>query len=114
MPIKATQKVQVITNGSMTGTSVINGTAQKVLSLSGCSFHLIWTGTPNGTFGVEVSNDGGTTFTAVTLSTTLSAAGAAGSHFINLDGIMADQIRCTYTNSSSTGTLNAYFVGKEQ
>ena len=113
MSAKRTHEIQVITSGSMTGTSVITSSTVRCDSMTSPSVQFVWTGTPNGTFVVEGSNDNAT-WTALTLSTSLTATGAAGNHLVNLFPFPFKWFRCTYTNSSSTGTLNAYFFGKEQ
>jgi hypothetical protein len=103
---------QIITNGSMTGTSVITSSIIDTTGLSSCSVHLVWTGTPNGTFLVKGSNDG-TTFTAITtIPASLVASGAAGDLLINLAPWPYAKFEVIYTNASSTGTLNAWFCGK--
>lgn len=83
---------------------------------------LVWTGTPNGTFNVQVSNSyeqdnwGNITSTgswdSVTLSPQPVAAGAPGSWSINLSNLGSPWIRVTYTHSSSTGTLNGWISTK--
>lgn len=102
---------QIITNGSMTGTSVITSSAVNTLRLIAPTIQFVWTGTPNGTFQIQCSNDG-VTWGNVTLSTSITATGSASDAEINLFPWGFKWFRCTYTNSSSTGTLNAFFCGK--
>lgn len=113
MAAKRTLSLQVITNGVMTGTNVLTSTTPNTECMDSASVHFIWTGTPNGTFAVQGSNDNAT-WTDVTLSSAITAAGSASSALINLFPWPFKYFRCTYTNSSSTGTLNAYFLAKEQ
>jgi hypothetical protein len=113
---------QVITNASMASsvTSLVIILNQK----TGCGYDLSWTGTPTGTFSVEVSNTFTTdgfgnvsnagNWTAVTLSGPISASGSADNAFINLAGLEAYAIRLVYTRVSGSGTLNAYICGKVQ
>lgn len=106
--------MNIITSGSMTGTSVLTSSVINTLSLSDGSIQFVWTGTPNGTFNIQGSLDGGTTWTNITTNPTpISASGAAGNHLINVYPWAFPSIRAIYTNSSSTGTLNAYFFGRE-
>lgn len=87
------------------------------------SYTIIWTGSPTGTFSVEVSNDysaggiNGTpanagTWVALTLSAGVSAAGSGDSAFVDIHGVAAYAIRLVYTRASGTGTLNATVAGK--
>jgi len=113
---------QVITNGSMTGTTAIHSQVTILTNLTQVGYMVSWTGTPNGTFSVEVSNDYSEnadgsvrntgTWTAVTLTGSPVASGSSGHGFINLDSIAAYAMRLTYTNASSTGTLQAYVSAK--
>lgn len=111
---------QLVTNASM-ATSV---TPVSPLSLDLCavgSFQVIWTGTPTGSFVVEVSNAdsdrSGATSNWVDISSlitpTLTApAGSAGSMYINLDNIGAKYVRIRYVATSGTGVLNVWGCGK--
>lgn len=83
---------------------------------------LVWTGTPTGSFAVQVSanydqdqngnvlNSGN--WVSVTLSPTVSAAGSADSAYIDLNQLSAPWIRVVYTKSGGTGTLNGWITGK--
>lgn len=86
------------------------------------SYDIAWTGTPTGTFTVEVSNtysknaDGSVknpgNWTALTLSAPTTATGTSGTGFIDVDQIAAYAIRLTYTPASGTGVLNAVVASK--
>src|SRR5687767_4867907 len=86
------------------------------------SYTVAWTGTPTGTFSVQVSNDyavdpsgavlNAGTWVALTLSASVAASGSDDSAFIDIDGVAAYAIRLKYTRSSGTGTLNATIAGK--
>jgi hypothetical protein len=80
---------------------------------------LIWTGTPTGTFGVQVSQNYNpnvepdtSTFTQLTLSPVPAASGSAGNYFIALICLPACYYQVTYTRTSGTGTLDVYIGGK--
>ncbi len=113
---------QVITDGSMTGTAVLTSLVTVIQNLTQIGYSVSWTGTAVGTFSVEVSNDysiyangavrNAGTWTAVTLTGTPTAAGVAGTGYISLTDIPAYAIRLKYTNTSSTGTLQAYINAK--
>lgn len=113
---------QVITNASMASSFV--GTAVNILYSHYVGIQFIWTGTPTGTLGVQVSNvpvvsgqifPGPGTFTALTLSDAsppiINPSGAPGSFYLDLT-IGAGWIQPTYTFGSGTGTMNAYLVAK--
>lgn len=73
------------------------------------SIHLVWTGTPAGTFTLQVSNDATDDPTAITNWTTVTgssqaAGGAAGDLFYDYCG-GARWVRAKFTFSASTGTL---------
>ena len=110
----------VITNGNMS--TSLTSEVTIIQKISYVSYSVAFTGTPVGTFSVEVSNDyalnpDGTvknsgTWTAVTLTSSPAATGSADNGFIDLSGISAYAIRLKYTRSSGTGTLNAVINGK--
>src|ERR1700691_3387351 len=104
----------VITNASMT-TSVIS-TPTIIQNLSMIGYDISWTGTPTGTFSVQVSNTYAVNaagqvynpgnWTTITLSSPTAAAGTSGNGFIDIDEMSAYAIRLVYTAASGTGTLN--------
>lgn len=117
----------VITNGAMTGN--ITSEVTVLQSLTRMSYAASWSGTsPVGTLSVQVSNDytldsagfvaNAGTWTTVTLNVTGSpvssvpVSGNTGTVFIDIDGIAAYAMRCVYTFTSGTGTLNVTIVGK--
>ena len=90
--------------------------------MSFVGYDVSWTGTPTGTFTVEVSNTyeqsgqgvvlNPGNWTALVLSATVTASGSAGNAYIDVRGISSDWIRLTYTPSSGTGVLNAVMSAK--
>jgi hypothetical protein len=114
---------KVIDGGSMTGTAVVTSDPTNISGLAGISYQFVWTGTPNGSFSFEVSNnhdpDRASSSTWTALSTSLisgysgiNPAGSASNSYIDLLGLQAKWVRCKYTNASSTGTLNAWAHAK--
>lgn len=83
-------------------------------------FH--YTGTPTGTFDIQVSNDynkqdpSGTQNSAgnwVSLGVSMTnPAGAAGDDFYDLNQMSAMWLRVVYTRTSGTGTLTVTAAGK--
>lgn len=102
--------------------STINSSALSIKFQENAYFQLIWTGTPTGTFNVQISNDhmqddngniqNAGTWETVTLNTAITAAGSGDSAGIIANGIPAPWIRVNYTRGSGTGTLNGYFSAK--
>jgi hypothetical protein len=115
-------KYQTVTNGSMTGTSTITSAVTNIQNMDNVGIQLNFTGTPNGTFFVQVSADyaqnsqgvvtNAGNWITVTLPTTPVAAGAANQIYIDMNQLSAPWIRFQYTNSSGAGTLNAFITGK--
>jgi hypothetical protein len=109
---------QVITAGSMTGTSVITSAITNIRGFDNIAYDIQFTGTPNGTFQVSVSSsydpitNPNAIFIPLTLSPSPVASGAAGQIGIDINQSGFQYIKLTYTNTSSTGTLNAYVSGK--
>ena len=117
--------IQIITNGAMTGTAVINSTPVPLDQIFGYAVQAIWTGTPNGTLKLQASCDAplNTTQTsnggpdAVTNWTDIAdssdmISGSAGSYMWNVDGAYYRYVRVVYVNTSSTGVLNVQITVK--
>lgn len=98
-----TKVVTIINAGTMTGTSAITSSTVDMSFSSLLSLQLVWTGTPNGSVVVQVSNDA-TTWSSYTI-TMPSIAGSAGNGAVQLADFAHQFVRVVYTNSSSTGVL---------
>ena len=104
----------------MTGN--VTSAVTVIQNLSQVGYDISWTGTPVGTFSVQISNtysQNGAgnvlnpgTWTTLTLSTTPTASGTASNGYIDIDACSAYAIRLVYTAGSSTGVLNATICGK--
>ena len=112
----------VIVNASMAQT--ITSLPTILNQKSGAGYDISWTGTPTGTFSVEISNtytvdsEGNTSnpgkWTPVTLSTSITASGSPDNAFINLAGLECYAMRLVYTFTSGSGVLNAVVCSKVQ
>lgn len=112
--------VHFVTNASMAST--INSSALSMKFQDNAYFQLVWTGTPTGTFNIQISNDhmqddrgnvqNAGNWETVTLNTAITASGSGDTAGIVVNGIAAPWIRLNYTASSGAGTLNAYFSAK--
>jgi hypothetical protein len=102
----------VISAGTMTGTTVITSKVVDASFVDNLSVQFVWTGSSvSGTLACQVSNDGVTYSTyTVTLPTISSSNGGNG--IAVFQAFPYKYLRFTYTNSSGTGTLNSYVVGK--
>jgi hypothetical protein len=110
---------QIITAGTMTGTAVITSNEVDVSGADIAAIDFTWTGTAVGTFTVEVAvhldpaTGAGVNWAVLTTSpATLSAAGTAGTIIVNLPNLGCSRLRAKYTNTSSTGVLNAWITAK--
>ena len=99
---------QSVTDGDMS--SDITSPSTNILYTDRVGFQLSWTGTPTGTFSVEISNDE-ISWVALTLSESIAAAGSADQAFIDCE-TAAKFIRLKYTAGSSTGVLQAKLTAK--
>lgn len=109
----------LITDTSM-GSS-ITSSAFNIQGLDNIGVQFNFTGTPTGTFYVQVSADyqavnglviNSGNWNSLTLNPVPAAAGAADSIGINIQEIAFPWMRVLYTRSSSTGTLNTWICGK--
>jgi hypothetical protein len=109
---------QVITNGSMTGTSTITSQVTEIRGFDNVSYEADFSGTPTGTFSVQVSNsydpitNPNAVFIPLVLSPTPVASGSSGVVGIDINQSGFKYIKIVYTNISGTGTLQAYISGK--
>lgn len=99
-----------ITSGDMSA-NVTQSTPTNIQYLDNVSIQLNFTGTPTGTFQVQVSLDKAN-WIALSLSPTPGATGAAGNILLDLNGLSMPWIRVAYLSTSGTGTLDAYISGK--
>lgn len=117
---KSLRSFQIFTAASMAGNLI--GTVSNIEFYDNIGVELVFTGTPNGTFSVDLSIDHvqdqngnvttAGTWTPITFSNPPVASGAAGSIYLDLNQLSAPWIRVRYTAASSTGTLNGWVCGK--
>lgn len=127
MPLKEVTPVFsifVAGNQTMTGTATLTSLPSNILYKDSVAIALNYTGTPNGTFSVQGSNDynpglpqsAGTvnagTWVALSLSPAPVASGSAANILLNLNQLAFPWIRVQYTNTSSTGVLTGNIVAK--
>ncbi|MBK8455612.1 MAG: hypothetical protein IPL34_20240 [Thiofilum sp.] len=115
------KRSQTITQGDMSGT--ITSPVTVVQFLDNISIQLNFTGTPDGTFEVQVSDDyladgfGNVqvagTWIALPLTGNPIAAGVADQIMIDLNQLPMPNVRVVYTPTASTGLLDMYITGKE-
>lgn len=109
----------LFTNQSMGST--VHSAPTNVQQISKISYDISWTGTPTGSFTVEVSDtytqypDGTTnnagSWTPLPLSSSTATGGQAGNGLIDIQ-TSALWIRLTYNFVSGSGTMNATISGK--
>lgn len=111
--------------------ATITSTVSNIQMLDNVGIQLSWTGSPVGTFTIEVSADhaqdeyGNVTvagqWTALTVSYLVSSAVTAASSiptsvgspiYVDITQISAPWIRVIYTKTSGTGTLTGYLTAK--
>jgi hypothetical protein len=90
-----------------------------VSSILNPSYHLVWTGTPTGTFTVWGSNkedpnpaNDNDWFNPTLAVAIVQPAGSASKDFVDLSGWPFRKVRLKYVNSASTGVINAFVAGK--
>lgn len=102
--------------------SSVTSTPTNVQYLDNVTYFATWTGTPTGTFNVQASLDyqpgsGGTvlnagTWSNLSLSASVAAAGAADTALFDLNELPFPWIRLVYTAVSGSGTLDLWVSGK--
>jgi hypothetical protein len=110
----------IITNASM-ATSVTSSVVEIKLQ-DNIGIQLQWTGTPGGTFSVQVSMDyfldinnnvvNAGTWTTIPLTPPVVASGSPGNAYIDMNQLSAPYIRVVYTAASGAGTLNGFIIAK--
>lgn len=111
---------QFISAGDMS--SNITSQAVSIKNQDDIGIQLNWTGTPVGTFAVQVSVDhsedsrgnvlNAGNWVSLALSANIAASGSADQAYIELTQLSAPWIRVVYTAGSSVGTLNGFVVAK--
>ncbi len=115
---------KLCSSASMSGVTVFISSVTSILYRDSLAYQCAWSGNPTGTFDVQGSVDfnlglpesgGGLnagTWTSITLSATVSAAGTPSTALINLSQLAFPYIRLQYTNSTGSGSLGVSTSGK--
>ncbi len=101
--------VSLFTAGDMSGN--LTSASIDVRWFDNLIIYISWTGTPTGTFTVQVSPDDATWFD-LDLSPAPAASGSADNIRIDMNQLGDSYIRLAYTRTSGTGTLTSKIVGK--
>ena len=111
MSTEIVQPYAAATNQSMTSSFVVGPIETQFKDND--AFHWAWTGSPTGTFTIQVSNNP-SLLGWVSLPNTgfTQPAGGAGSNFVDVNQTGAGYIQLIYTSSSGTGTMNCWFSAK--
>lgn len=114
------KKFSAITSGDMSLAS-ITSTVTNIEFLDNIAVQLTWSGSPVGTFQIQVSLDynqdnNGNVLAAgnwvpLTLGTSLSTS-VGSPIFVDMNQLSAPWIRIVYTRTSGSGTLNALISAK--
>jgi hypothetical protein len=102
-----------ILSGAMASTNIIYSQIIDVSRMDNIGLEVTWTGTPTGTFEVDVSCSG-INFYALTFSPILAQpAGSAGGYYVNLAAAGFRYLLLKYTNTSGSGSLTVYGQQKD-
>lgn len=105
---KNSQMIQLVTGGDMSGN--ITSPAMSIKMYDNISVQCTFTGSPTGTFAVEVSNDN-SNWTA--LASPPAAAAGSGATTRGVYTSVPDQwMRVKFVFSSGSGSLNVFVSGK--
>lgn len=111
MARKNTLVYQNITNGDMSGN--ITSVVTDISNTDNIGIHLVFTGTPTGSFFIDASIDGAQ-FSAMDFgSPGPLAGGSADSIILNIQQCPYRKLMVRYVASSGTGTLNAWISTKQ-
>jgi hypothetical protein len=113
---KVLKKAKVINAGDMSGNLTSSAVDIEFLDNIGVQFN--FTGTPTGTFDVQISMDyntqtGAGNWISLVFSTAPAASGSANQIYIDMNQMSAPYMRVKYTATSGTGSLDAFVCGKE-
>ena len=100
---------QIITSGDMSQASGITSSTINLDFKWMANIQAVWTGSPVGTLQVYVSNDS-STWTTLTGAT--QAISGSGDVCFVLTTTPYKYVKCAYTKTSGTGTLNATIEAK--
>lgn len=96
-------------------------TPVHILYTDNIGIQIVWTGTPTGTFGIQVSNTAtlgttgtisGGTWSTYTVTSPPAPAGSASNGIITLNQLPFAFVRLTYTAGYGTGTATAVLTAK--
>lgn len=105
--------ISIVTNGNMSGN--ITSTVVPLQYEDNVGIQLVWTGSPVGTFAVQVSLDqiNWIDLPSTAFNGTYPVPGTTSSPaYLDMALMSAAYIRLSYTSTSGTGTLNALLVAK--
>lgn len=114
-------KKYAIISGASMGANVTSAVT-NIEHLDNIGIQFNFSGTPTGTFQVQVSADyaqdmngnvqNAGNWVPLALPSNPVASGSAGVVYIDMTQLSAPWIRAVYTKTSGTGTLDAFIVGK--
>lgn len=111
-------EISLFSAGVMTGTNVLTSPVINLNFLDNLGVQLHFTGTPTGTFQVQVSADYNPTthnaghWVAIVLDPVPVAAGAPDDIYIDMNQLSAPWVRVVYTNASGSGVLDGFATAK--
>lgn len=111
---KSLRPIPIITNGDMSQASLASVTV-PIQFEDNVGMQFVWTGSPVGTFAVQVCLDqvNWSTIPTSSFSGTYPVPGTTSSPgYLDIPLLSAAFVRVVYTKGSGSGTLNVLFVAK--
>lgn len=108
--------VKIFTAATLSGTASNTSVVVETKYLDNIGIQLEWTGTPNGSFDVQISSDSTVApgnWISLPYTPAIAPAGSASNGYIDVNQTSAQWMRVVYTNTSGTGTLNGWLCGKK-